>query len=90
MLRFQRDDAIGRAKTIRMSCKRDLANRSGDVMFTDTPTKELMEFNLNAFPTSVQQLGPVELSQEPDALFLYWPFHLSRLRCHCRGILRAA
>jgi hypothetical protein len=59
---------------------------SGDVLFTSTPTKALLQTNMIAFPGSVQTMGPTTLSVVPDSLFLYWPFTLSRLRMHCMGV----
>lgn len=61
---------------------------SADVLFTSTPTKALLQSNMESYPSTVAQLGPVTLSQVPTALFLYWPFHSSRLRIHCMGILK--
>lgn len=87
-LRFQRDDARGRARVIKMSAK--IGTNNGDILYTDTPTDTLLETHLQAFPSTVQTLGPVDLSQTPDTLWAYWPFHGSRLRLHCYGILRAA
>lgn len=89
MLRLQRQDAQGRAKTVSVSTKCDVVNHSGDILFTNTPTEDLLETNLQTMPDTVQLLGPVELSQEPSAIYVYWPFHDSRIRLHCHGILRA-
>jgi hypothetical protein len=87
MLRFQRDDPRGRAKVITMSVKTGANN--GDILYSNTPDKTSMDANLHDFPTQVQQLGPVELSHEPDTFFCYWPFTRSRLRIHEYGVLRA-
>ena len=89
-LRFQRDDARGRAKVITMTVKTTFPAHSGDILYTNTPTQTVLEENLESFPDTVQQLGPVELSQELDTIWMYWPFHDSRLRVHAYGILRAA
>ena len=89
-LRFQRDNARGRAKVITMTVKTTAPDHSGDILYTNTPTSTVLEENLEAFPDTVQQLGPVELSQELDTIWMYWPFHTSRLRVHAYGILRAA
>jgi len=88
MLRFQRDDYTGRRKIIRMSVK--IGDHNGDVLYTNTPTEASLQSNLESFPETVQTLGPVELSQEPDMLWIYWPFRMSRIRTHCYGILRAS
>lgn len=61
---------------------------NGNLLMTDTPTEESLLSNLVGFPTTVQQLGPSTLSQVPDALYLYWPFHNSRLRIHAMGIAK--
>lgn len=63
---------------------------SADMLYTSTPTKELLESNLDPWPTQVQQLGPATLSSVPDSLFAYWPFHNSRLRIHAWGIMKVA
>lgn len=88
-LRLQRDNAQGRAKVISVSTKRDVVNHSGDVLFTDAPTEDLLETHLQSFSETTQTLGPVELSQEPSVIYVYWPFHDSRIRLHCHGILKA-
>lgn len=89
MLRLQRDNAGSRAKTVSVSTKRDLVNHSGDVLFTNTPTKALLTANMQSFPTVVQQLGPIELTEEPTHIYIYWPFRNSRIRVHCHGVLKA-
>lgn len=89
-LRFQRDNTQGRSKVISMSVKCDAVNHTGDILYTNTPTATVMDTNLEAFPTQVQVMGPVELSQEPDTLFVYWPFSNSRLRISAIGILKFA
>lgn len=89
-IRITRDNPDTRAKIVTVSTKRDVVGHRGDVLFTSTPTEELITANLQAFPTTVQQLGPVELSEELSALYLYWPFRLSRMRVHGWGILKAA
>lgn len=85
MIRLQRPDTGPNAKRLTVSVKTSTGH-SGDVLFTDTPTKDLLQNNMEAFPGTVQQIGPVVLSSVPDAFFLYWPFHDSRLRIHCMGI----
>lgn len=88
MMRFRRDDARGRANIITMTVKQ--GTNSGDILYSAAPSKTLLETNLEDFPDTVQQLGPVELSNVPDTLWAYWPFYHSRLRIHCYGILKAA
>jgi len=61
---------------------------TNDVLFTSTPTKDLLQSNMESYPGTVTTLGPVTISAVPDSLFLYWPFHDSRLRIHCMGILK--
>jgi hypothetical protein len=86
-LRIRRPDKISKVITVTIP---RMGLRSADVLFTNTPTLDLLQTNLRTFPTTVQQLGPVELSALPDALYCYWPFSNSRLRIHALGILRTA
>lgn len=86
MLRLQRPDTEVRGKLLTVTMK--TGTHSGDVLFTNTPTKALLNSNLEAFPSTVQQLGPMQVSAVPDALYLYWPFHDSRLRIHAMGIVK--
>jgi hypothetical protein len=88
-LRFTRPDSRGRKNVITMQCKSSVAH-SGDVIYSDTPTAAILEANLESFPTTVQTLGPVELSSEPTYIYWYWPFSGSRLRIHARGIVKRA
>lgn len=88
-LRFQRDNARGREKIITMTVKKTVTH-TGDILYTNTPSATVLETNLESFPATVQQLGPIELSSVPDTIWAYWPFSNSRLRIHCYGILRAA
>jgi len=87
-LRFQRDDARGRKNVISMSVK--LGTNNGDILYSNDPSEENLLSNLEGFPETVQTLGPVELSQTPDTIWAYWPYHQSRLRIHAYGILKAA
>lgn len=86
MLRLTRPD--GNSKLITATTK--AGTHATDVLFTSTPTEALLQANLESFPGTVQQLGPVTLSAVPAALYLYWPFHNSRLRIHAAGILQLA
>jgi hypothetical protein len=89
-LRLTRDNTGTRSKIITMTTKKTVGGHSGDVLFTNAPTETLLQTNLQSFPATVQQLGPVELSQVPDTIFVYWPFRSSRLRIHAMGIVKAA
>lgn len=81
-LRFTRADASGRSKIITMQVKKTPSGNSSDILFNADPSNIIGESQLEGFPTDLQTLGPVELSQVPDTFFLYWPFHDSRLRIH--------
>ena len=85
-MRLQRDDPRGRGKIIKMTVKSGVT--WGDVIFTSTPSKEVITAQLESFPTGVQTLGPVEVPGVPDRLVAYWPFHSSRLRIHSCGIVK--
>jgi hypothetical protein len=81
-LRITRPDKDSKRLTARVP---HIAQHSADVLFTDTPTLALLKATLQAFPATVQQWNGTLLSV-PDALYLYWPFNNSRLRCHALGI----
>ena len=90
-LRLRRDNATSRARIIRMEVKKATAGgHSSDILFNTDPSLEILQSQLEAFPTSVSTLGPVELSQVPDSFWFYWPYHNSRLRIHASGILKVA
>lgn len=84
-LRITRPDKDSKTITVKVP---HMNTRSTDILFTNTPTLDLLLANLRAFPATVQQWGPNQLSALPDALYLYWPFNNSRLRVHALGILR--
>jgi hypothetical protein len=86
-LRITRPDPASNTITVRVP---HMSFRSADVLFTNTPTLDLLLDNLRNFPTTVQQWGPNGLSAVPDALYCYWPFSNSRLRIHALGIYRQA
>jgi hypothetical protein len=65
------------------------STKSADMLYSNTPTKELIQQAMANWPPSVQ-LGPVTLSAVPNAFYFYWPFRKSRLRVHSLGLLRAA
>lgn len=85
MLRLTRPNAnVGAPVTITYANPSPFT--SSDVLFTSTPTKTLLQANMESYPVTVSQLGPFTLSAVPDSFFIYWPFHLSRMRIHCAGI----
>jgi hypothetical protein len=84
-LQLTRDNAT--SKNITMNIKS--TTKSADMLYSNTPTKELIHSSLDPWPAS-KQLGPVLVSNVPDTFFFYWPFHNSRLRVHSLGFLRAA
>lgn len=87
MLRFTRSGARGRERIITMQIPHDPTV----TLYSSTPTKAILDSNLQAFPTtSIHTLGPVELSHVPDRMYFNWPFHNSRLRIHCDGVLKVA
>lgn len=64
---------------------------SGDIMYSNAPTKRLILETLNDFPTSVQNLeAGIPLSERPNGFFFYWPFHNSRLRIHAVNVHKYA
>jgi hypothetical protein len=89
-LRLTRQDARGRAKIITMQVKKTVGGHSSDLVFSSTPDIPTLDGVLEAFPTTVQTLGPVEVNHVPDMFFLYWPFRNTRLRIHSMGIVKAS
>lgn len=81
LLRLTRPDI--NSKTITLFCKTGAF--SGDVLFTNSPTGDLLTANLLSFPSVVQQIGPVTLGNVPDTFFMYWPWYNSRLRISAMG-----
>lgn len=65
------------------------AIHSADMFYTNTPSDDLLHTTLSAWTPDVRQLGPVQLSRLPTALYFYWPFRNSRLRIHACGVLKA-
>lgn len=88
MLRFQRPDAGDNARTITMTIPQMPSGHSADVLFTSDPSEDLLRENMVSFPETVQQFGPVNLSNPPDAFMVYWPFLNSRLRIHAMGFFK--
>jgi hypothetical protein len=60
------------------------------MLYSNTPTDEILISNLRAWPAAVQ-MGPMELATfVPDAVYFYWPFNLSRLRIHSVAVYKAS
>jgi hypothetical protein len=85
-LQFLRSNAASKAVTMKVKS----VGQSADMLYTDTPTTQLLHDNLEAWPANSQTIGPFGLSALPTAFFYYWPFRQSRLRIHAQGFLRAA
>jgi hypothetical protein len=86
VLRIQRSTPTDQILTVTTK----VGTNSADVLFTSTPTLDLLRTNLESFPTTVQQWGPAFVGTPPDALYCYWPFASSRLRIHALGVLKFA
>ena len=86
MLRIVRPTSSSRNLTVTIK----QGTNSGDVLFTNTPTSDLLETNLSAYPTVVQSANIPDMHNIPDSIYLYWPFHQSRLRCHALGFMKFA
>jgi hypothetical protein len=61
---------------------------SSDVLFTSAPTLDVLETNMANYPTTVQTHTATRMVHIPDSLYLYWPFHQSRLRVHALGFMK--
>lgn len=59
---------------------------SSDIEYTANPSKIELQNQMANFPTTVQQFGPVSMSEVPDTLFAYAPWTNSRLRIHAAGV----
>jgi hypothetical protein len=84
-LQLLRDDK----NSTRISMRIKSSANSADMLYSNTPTKELIRQSMENWPDSVQA-GPVTLSNVPNSFFFSWPFRNSRLRIHSLGLLRAA
>jgi hypothetical protein len=84
MLRVTRPNASSRNLTV--SIKQ--GTHSGDVLFTSTPSNDVMEANMADYPSTVQTHTIPNMQNIPDSLYAYWPFHESRLRIHATGFLK--
>jgi hypothetical protein len=65
------------------------SGNSSDMLFSNTPTGDLVISTLDQWTITLVQSSQMTLSAVPDALFFYSPFHNSRLRIHACGVLRA-
>jgi len=63
---------------------------SGDMLYSNTPSEAVLRGAMESWPSQVQTIGPVELTNVPDALYWYWPFRNSRLRIHSCAVLKAS
>jgi hypothetical protein len=84
-LQLLRDNATSKRITMRIKS----TTNSADMLYSNTPTKELIHSSLDPWPASAQ-LGPVNVTNVPNAFYFYWPWRNSRLRIHSLGVLRAA
>ena len=85
MLRITRPNENSHALTV--SIKQ--GTHSSDVLFTSDPSAGTLEVNLANYPPVVQTKIVNNMVNIPDALYLYWPFLNSRLRCHALGFSKA-
>jgi len=83
-IQLLRDNPASKTITARIKS----STKSADMLYTNTPTKELIRDNMQNWPPS-QQMGPATLSNVPNAFFFYWPFRKTRLRVHSIALLRA-
>jgi hypothetical protein len=84
-IRLTRDHVTSRTITAYVKS----AGESADMLYSNTPTKELIRDTMQSWPDSLT-IGPASLAHVPDAFYFYWPFRNSRLRIHSVGILKAA
>jgi hypothetical protein len=86
-LQLLRDNA--QSRTVRVNIKS--SGHSADMLYTNTPTLDLLKQTLDAAWPPSKQLGPVTLSAfaMPDSFYFYWPFRNSRLRIHSYGVVKA-
>lgn len=84
-LQLLRDDATSKNITMRIKS----TTKSADMLYSNTPTKELIHSSLDPWPASLQ-LGPILVTNVPNAFYFYWPWSNSRLRVHSIGVLRMA
>jgi hypothetical protein len=82
-IQLLRDNADSNTITARIKS----STKSADWLYSNTPTKEAIQQAMETWPPS-QQMGPVSLSQVPNAFYFYWPFRKTRLRVHSLSLLR--
>jgi hypothetical protein len=85
MLRITRPNGTSHALTVRIK----QGTHSSDILFTSDPSADRLEVNLYNYPSVVQTKTINNMANIPDALYLYWPFLNSRLRCHALGFAKA-
>jgi len=85
-IRLTRPEPTSRTITAWVKSDGDSANW----LYSDVPTDELIRDTLEATWPASQQIGPVQMNLVPDAYYLYWPFHNSRLRFHAVAVVQAA
>jgi hypothetical protein len=101
-MQFLRSSASSKIITVTVKS----IGQSADMLYSNTPTTQLMHDTLASWPTNLATIGPFNFiggdspvtatgfegggGMVPDAFFYYWPFRQSRLRIHCHGFLRAS
>jgi hypothetical protein len=74
-----------------LRCTIKSVGHSADMGYSDNPTDDALQAALEVWPTTLQQLGPVQFSVfNQPAFWFYWPYHKSRLRIHSLGMLKAS
>lgn len=87
MLRVQRSSS--RSRNLTISIKQ--GTFSSDILFSsddDSTQQDLLETNMVSYPGTVQTKIVNNMANIPDALYCYWPFHLSRLRVSALGFIK--
>jgi len=84
--RLTRPDTRSNARQITTQIKKTAGFHNGDIEYTSNPSSIELQSQLANFPTTVQQFGPVSMSEVPDTIFCYTPWSNSRLRIHAAGI----
>jgi hypothetical protein len=85
MLRIQRPTPASRALTVTIK----QGTTSGDVLFSNDPSLDRLETNMASYPSVVQSHSTLgDMINIPNALYLYWPFSNSRIRCHALGFMK--
>lgn len=85
MLRVQRASSGSRQLTVTIK----QGTNSGDVLFSNDPSLDRLETNMANYPSVVQSRATLgDMANIPNALYLYWPFANSRLRCHALGFMK--